>query len=163
MDILSHGIYSVALNGSLEKKKLNKKDILVSFLWGTAPDLLSLGPLFIVGILNGSFDHHSPLFGRDYAGAIYPITHSLVIFSLAFLAVYLLRRKIYIPMLGWGLHILTDIPTHSKDFYPTPFLYPLSDYKFLYGVNWRTPVVWMLIWVIGLLWIYLAFRKKKTS
>lgn len=56
-------------------------------------------------------------------------------------------------LLGWGLHILMDIPTHSKTFYPTPFLWPFLDWTFD-GISWGQP--WFMIvnysLIIFLLW-----------
>lgn len=70
----------------------------------------------------------------------YTITHSLVVFALAFGAVWLIARKPVWIMGAWGLHILIDIPTHSMALFPTPFLWPISDYRFD-GVAWDHPLV----------------------
>jgi hypothetical protein len=61
-----------------------------------------------------------------------------------------------IEMLGWALHILIDIPTHSLRFFATPFLWPLSDYRFN-GISWGNrwfmlanytalAIVYILLW-----------------
>lgn len=63
-------------------------------------------------------------------------------------------------MLAWGVHILVDIPTHSYRFYPTPFLWPLSGWKFN-GFSWGTP--WFIVVNYGalLLTIWWLRQKKK--
>jgi len=90
---------------------------------------------------------------------LYHMSHSLIIFLALFFLVwmfhrYRLRRKKkseeatlkdtrrqtyrcppYWEMTGWFIHIITDIPTHSATFYPTLFLWPLSDWCFD-GVSW---------------------------
>lgn len=94
------------------------------------------------------------------ASVLYQYSHSIVIFFWLFFAIIVyryIRRPIpgttrfrlhehwwLVPweMLGWLLHILSDIPTHSYRFYPTPFLWPLSSFKFD-GFSWGTP--WFLI------------------
>lgn len=40
-------------------------------------------------------------------------------------------------LLGWAIHIIIDIPTHKTDFYPTPFLWPLSN-KIIEGYAWAS-------------------------
>lgn len=103
--------------------------------------------------------------------ATYQFTHSLVVFGAALVGVMVVRcfrgRKqtstistavkivevpkhsmwqvhpwVYLPMLAWGLHILADIPTHRRAFFPTPFLWPLSDYT-VNAISWANP--WFLI------------------
>ena len=70
-------------------------------------------------------------------------------------------------MLGWGLHILIDIPTHSYQFYPTPLLWPVSSWKFN-GFSWTTP--WFIIvnylailLVYALLYILRKRRRQKIK
>ena len=41
---------------------------------------------------------------------------------------------------AWGLHVVMDIPLHSADFFPTPFLWPLSEWTFN-GWEWMTPSI----------------------
>jgi hypothetical protein len=65
-------------------------------------------------------------------------------------------------MLGWLLHIILDIPSHSIDFFATPFLFPVSDYVFQYGARWSIP--WFMILnysLLLILFVYLFFIKKK--
>ena len=33
-------------------------------------------------------------------------------------------------MLVWPMHIIVDFFTHSLEFFPTPILWPVSDYRF---------------------------------
>jgi len=68
---------------------------------------------------------------------LYGITHSLFVISLVFLFVFLIFQTIPIYLLAWPIHVLMDIPTHRKDFLPTPFLWPFSNYAFP-GISWGT-------------------------
>jgi len=50
------------------------------------------------------------------------------------------------------------ILTHSYRFYPTPFLWPISAWRF-HGLSWRTP--WFMVLNYStLLMIYLFFRLR---
>lgn len=160
MDILSHGVYSIALNKTVDKKKKSVREIFVAFFWGIAPDLFAMSPSFLIALSMGSFDHHAYWKGYDISGFLYPLTHSLIIFGAIFLAVYLLIKRWYLSMLGWGLHILFDIPFHTQDFYPTPFLFPISSYMLPFGILWRTPEIWASLWAIGIIWVVWAFYGK---
>lgn len=61
---------------------------------------------------------------------------------------------------AWGLHILTDIPTHRRAFFPTPFLWPFSNYT-VDAISWANPwfffanlVALAVVYVVlGLYWI----------
>lgn len=64
---------------------------------------------------------------------------------------------------AWFLHILMDIPTHTYRFYPTPFLWPVSDVK-LNGFSWATP--WFMIVnysIIILIYLYFYLKKQKKD
>ena len=69
---------------------------------------------------------------------------------------------IFWPMLGWALHVLIDIPTHP-DFYNTPFLFPLSDFKNTHGVSWAHPVFMAInygLLIAAYIGIYIYQKKK---
>ncbi|HAG27576.1 TPA: hypothetical protein DCG61_02245 [Patescibacteria group bacterium] len=163
MDIIAHGVYNIALQRTIKKDKKTRKEILTAFWWGIMPDLLAFGIPFISAIFVGSLNHHQNIGGFDLASTVYPYTHSLVIFSLVFLAIYAVRRKWYLPMLGWGFHVLLDIPFHTPEFYPTPFLFPLSSYTLPFGISWGTPVVWIAIWVVVLLWLGILYKQRNNK
>ena len=163
MDIIAHGVYNIALQRTIKKDKKTRKEILTAFWWGIMPDLLAFGIPFISAIFVGSLNHHQNIGGFDLASTVYPYTHSLVIFSLVFLAIYAVRRKWYLPMLGWGFHVLLDIPFHTPEFYPTPFLFPLSSYTLPFGISWGTPVVWLAIWVVVLLWVGILYKQRNNK
>jgi hypothetical protein len=105
-----------------------------------------------------------------YAQTFYNCTHSLVVFTLVFVATWIASRRVFLPLLAWGLHVLIDIPTHTIDLFPTPFLWPLSDFK-LDGIAWNRPGIFipnvvLLIVVYGL-WItrraYATKNRRRDS
>ena len=71
----------------------------------------------------------------------------------------------YWEMTGWMLHSMIDIPTHTRRLYPTPFLWPLSDFT-IDGISWGRP--WFLALnysalVIVFLLLRLKSRKKQEG
>ena len=158
MDIISHSAWSFLAAKAINVKKVERplRPWHVVF-WGIAPDLFSFAIFFFWVIKSIAFGETSPELvpsGTDepvvdgkysismVTAALYSMSHSIIIFFAIFVIVLLLRRRPYWEMLGWGLHILIDVPTHSYHFYPTPVLWPLSEWKFD-GISWATP--WLII------------------
>ena len=154
MDTLAHGLWSYAIFHS-------KKYALLATLFGVLPDLLSFGILFVINLFSGKFHRGPPPLDTipRWLFAAYNMTHSLIIFSAVFLVIFLITKSWYWPLLAWAIHILIDIPTHSFNFFPTPFLWPISNYKFD-GISWATP--WFMLINYGSLAIIytLIFLKK---
>ena len=93
---------------------------------------------------------------------LYPAGHSLIVFLLVFGVATVLARRIVFEMLGWLLHILIDIPTHSFSYYATRFLWPLSDYR-VDGIPWWTPWFWTATYgALGVAW-FVLWRKGWIS
>jgi hypothetical protein len=69
-----------------------------------------------------------------------------------------------LELLGWGLHILIDIPTH-RGIFAVHFLWPLSSFGFE-GIRWESP--WFLTVNYGALmmlfgWMWLSRRKTDLA
>ena len=165
MDIISHGLWAGAVLG-----RRSRKEFWWSFALGMAPDLLSFGVftgMMILGLASSpDWSAGPPPDGAipPYVHLLYNITHSLVVFALAFFAVWLIRRKPFLPLLAWGLHIGIDIPTHSTEFFPTPFLWPFFDNIRVDGISWGHPVIFIpnvILLIVVYLWFFRA--KNKTS
>ena len=62
---------------------------------------------------------------------------------------------------GWALHIILDIGTHPAEYYPTRFLWPLSDAHFG-GISWRTPWFLLLDYALLALCFFLLQKEKGT-
>jgi len=167
MDIVSHGLW-----GGVAFGQKNKRLYWWSFFFGVAPDLFSFGIFTlanILGLVSGpdwSSGRPDPSAIPSYVYSLYDVTHSLIVFALIFGLVWALRRRPYMPMLAWALHILVDIPTHSSLFFPTPFLWPISSYNFQ-GISWGQPVVFIpnLILLAGcyFFWWIRVRNKKRTA
>ena len=143
MDILAHALWTHAVHrGVAIKNNFNptKKAIWIAIFFGLAPDLFSFGPYFIREISYRGLQFFSggppdPSTIPSYIYNSYSYTHSLVLFLVVFAVVWALKGKPFWLMYGWGLHILIDIFSHSTSFFPTPFLFPLSNFR-INGWSW---------------------------
>lgn len=178
MDVFAHTLWTNAVF-HLKYNQQRKMRYLAAF-FGVVPDLIGFAPLFVYLIVSGrifsgeQFPFESTNWTFSFAENAYNYTHSFVVFLSVFLIVSLsvnlykkyfaTQNKIWFfwPMLGWGFHILLDIPTHP-DFYHTPFLFPLSDYKYTGGVSWAHPTFMAINYGL-LICAYIAvyiYQKKK--
>ncbi len=130
MDIISHGLYGALLARSIKKKS----SLWLAFFVGMMPDLLSFGPHFVASFI---FQDENLFNIPPYVHTLYNFTHSLII-ALIVLGLLWYLKKFRVEFLAWPLHILCDIPTHAKDFFPTPFLWPLSNFH-VDGIRWSDP------------------------
>lgn len=194
MDIFSHGLWTGAaaelLNRTKFKMRPRKLHVIWTAFWGVFPDLFAFGlpmSVIIVRSLFGLPNQYTPdpvdfepagdpaaLFrGSSSAAEIffsrlpaffYHVSHSIFVFAAIFGLVWLLCKRPVWEMGGWLFHILIDIPTHSYRFYPTPFLWPLSGFKFN-SFSWAEP--WFLVPnYIAILIVYLllrALRRRRSE
>jgi hypothetical protein len=164
MDIISHALYGGVVFG-----RKNYRDYLMAFLIGLSPDLFSFG-IFSLARLMGfekevdfSKGHLDASLIPQYVDVLYNFTHSLVIFALVFLGVWFFRKKPYWPLGAWVLHILIDIPSHSFAFFPTPFLWPVSDFK-IDGIGWGNPIIFFPnVAILVILYAFFWYKKRKKS
>lgn len=184
MDVFAHTLWTNALFHIKYHKQRRLRYIAAFF--GVLPDLVGFAPLFLYLIFSGrifsgeQFPFAETNWTFGFAEQAYNFTHSIVIFALVFgivlfvgnLYKYLKNRQnpvnatykfwFFWPMLGWALHILIDLPTHP-DFYHTPILFPLSDFKYTGGVAWSHPTFMATNYAL-LVAAYIAiyiYQKKK--
>jgi len=137
MDILSHGLW-----GGVAFGRQSRRSYWWAFFFGVMPDLFSFGPFFLQKLWGHGFEFGPPDAASIpmYVYELYDVTHSLVTFAVVFiLASLFLRRPMWV-MLAWPFHVVMDIFTHSNEFFPTPFLWPISDYHFG-GISWGHPYI----------------------
>ena len=134
-----------------------------------SPDIFSFGIYMAARILGISQDvdfskgHMDQSLVPYYVHGLYNITHSLIIAGLVFFLVWLFLKKFYWPLAAWPLHIIVDIPSHSANFFPTPFLWPISDFTFN-GIGWGNPIIFFPnIIIIILLYIIFFYKKRKDK
>ena len=165
MEIVAHGLWAAA--GAVAASKAAKRRISIGWTvwWGVFPDVLAFGPPVAVGlwlrIARGASATQAQghMLPRLHIGLpLYPAGHSLIVFLVAFGLTSMLARRLVLPMLGWLLHILIDIPTHSFRYYATPFLWPISDFR-INGIPWWTRWFWMATYA-ALAVVYFALWRK---
>lgn len=167
MDIISHGLW-----GSIAFGRTGRSSFWWSFFFGVLPDLSSFG-LYTLGTWVRLFPHPDWRSGEHpipeeipvFVHTLYNYSHSLIIFLVVFGFIWLIRRRPIWPVAAWGLHIFVDIPTHSSDFFPTPFLFPLSDFH-INGISWSNPIIFfpnVLLLFMGLIWFLWRYRSSKKG
>lgn len=163
MDVFAHTLWTNAVArkaNNIAQKKRSKFRVHVGWaaFWGVFPDFFAFTVPFLIVIYKVIFsglsfsyvrEHHGLVSGFDIAGYLYQFSHSVVIWALVFVLIWILSKRPRYELLGWLLHILIDIPSHAPSFYPTPFLFPVSTYVFPYGVSWGNK--WYMIINYGLL------------
>ena len=177
MDIFSHGLWATigakSINKAQNKRRIN---LWAAALWGVFPDLFafSIPFVFVIGSVvfsGGHFGdfrppHTGEPMGRDsvwmfqLSHSLYNLSHSAIVFSVVFLCVWAYFKQARLELLGWLLHILMDVPTHTYAFFPTPVFWPIFDWKFS-GFSWGQP--WFLLLdysLLLLLYVYLWKRRK---
>jgi membrane-bound metal-dependent hydrolase YbcI (DUF457 family) len=165
MDFISHGLW-----GGVAFGRKSRKIYLLAFGISIMPDILTEGLFFALYLLNiggmpGWENGHPnitdyPLFAQN----LYNITHSLVIFAFVFALIWATRKRPLWIIGAWGLHILIDIPTHALVLFPTPFLWPISNYR-VNGIGWDNPYIMVvdiiLLIAVYSLWLYPRVFSKK--
>tara|TARA_B100000614_G_scaffold84013_1_gene75516 strand:+ start:646 stop:1131 length:486 start_codon:yes stop_codon:yes gene_type:complete len=157
MDTFSHALWGKGLFGY-------RKYRWYSILFGVIPDLSSFGVFSLYNLLINPAPFK---FGKpdkndipEWVDILYNISHSLVIAFLFIAIVYCLKKDLCFPMLAWPFHIFLDFFTHADDYYETPILEPLSNYRFE-GISWTNPYIWFgNVLCIILVFVY---RRKKTT
>lgn len=164
MDILSHGLWAAAGGKALSNRPStgsgnNRLNLKWSFFWGMFPDLFAFTVPVIWMLFNAAMgtlpqggwpgrnefepSAHDGLPVMRLATTLYQYSHSIIVFAIVatVLLFYCSRagKRTPLEMLGWPLHILMDIPTHSYRFFPTPVFWPISQWKFD-GFSWAHPV-----------------------
>ncbi|HYW42111.1 MAG TPA: hypothetical protein VE959_04590 [Bryobacteraceae bacterium] len=160
MEIVAHGLWAAA--AAITAKRSTNASIRVGWTiwWSVFPDVLAFGPSVAVGVwlrlTGGVHGGHVPHVNLGLP--LYPAGHSLLVFLLLFGITTILTRRIVFELLGWLLHILIDIPTHSFSYYATRFLWPISDFR-IDGIAWWTPWFWISTYV-ALATVYVVLWRK---
>ena len=166
MDFIFHGATNVALQKTIEQKKetprVRWQGWWYAFLWGAIADLVPFTVPVVYSIFKGiAFWAGENPEMLQVSQNMYQYTHSLVIFGALFLLVRAITKKWHLPMLGWALHIVMDMPLHAPEYFPTPFLFPLSSWTLPFGISWTTWWIWGSVWIVLIGWFVWLKRNKK--
>ncbi|HLA39458.1 MAG TPA: hypothetical protein VJ417_05640 [Candidatus Glassbacteria bacterium] len=161
MDTLAHGLWGGMIAGW-------KKRFGLAFLFGMAPDLLSFGLWMAIRWMHGQLQQGRPNLHAlpDWLHTAYNFTHSLIIIGSIWALLWWWQRELAVPFSAWIIHILCDIPTHTRRFFPTPFLFPLSDFTvngFSWGQRWFMILNYSCLLVMATAWIISRHRRRKSS
>lgn len=143
MDILAHALWTAAAAIPLRQRLRRPIHLGWVVFWGIFPDIISFAIPAVVRVwwyatgVNASLlpDAKSAQHFQ-FVWELYYASHSLVTFAATFGIVWVVARRPVLEMLGWCLHILTDIPTHQGIF-ALHFLWPLSSYC-ISGLRWES-------------------------
>ena len=134
-----------------------------AIIFGVLPDTLSWFLFMLYNIFFNGFHWGKPTLFElpSWMVSLYGVTHSLIVFLVVAGIIYLIFKKIPIYIYAWPIHILMDIPTHSRDFLPTPFLWPISNW-FFPGFSWGQLWFMILNWSLIFLFLgYIIYQKIK--
>jgi hypothetical protein len=158
MDILAHFLWTFAIYWQHTKRW-------VAGLIGFIGDLVAFVPHMAYSLFAGTYASGRPELHLipDWVFLLYSISHSLVVFAVVAAIMWYANRKWFWLLGGWLLHIIIDIPTHTAGFFPTPFLWPLSDF-YVSGIGWSTG--WFMIAnysALAIIYTYLVMRVPRLS
>ena len=158
MDTLSHALWGKGLFGYRGKTWL-------ALFFGAMPDLFSFGVLFIFRFLSEGFSNIPIGDGAPLLESIpwwvfvnYDLSHSFVSALICISIVKKFNKNISFAMWAWPFHILLDFPFHSKAYFPTKLLWPLTEFSFD-GIPWSRPEIWFPN-LAGIIFLFIYRRYK---
>jgi hypothetical protein len=180
MDIVAHTLWAAAGAAVIHRRRpLSRRTGIAVLVLAALPDLLHLLPIagwWLFG--DGSFaalrgyavalpgqEPALPPLVQFWSHTLHCVMHSAPIAALVTGAVWAARRSFCIPLLGWWVHIVIDVFTHSADYYAVPVLYPFTERGFD-GIAWTTPWFMALNYLalagVGL-WLVLTSRRGASQ
>ena len=158
MDTISHALWGKGLFGYRKYKWL-------PVFFGAVPDLASFGLYFLYNLI---INPTTMKLGKpeltdipSWVFTMYNISHSLIIALLFIMLVYIIKRDVCFSMLAWPFHIILDFFTHSKEYFPTPIFWPISDYRFD-GIPWSNKYI-MIGNIICIFFVFVYRRKTNNK
>ena len=158
MDTISHALWGKGLFGYRKYKWL-------PVFFGAVPDLASFGLYFLYNLI---INPTTMKLGKpeltdipSWVFTMYNISHSLIIALLFIMLVYIIKRDVCFSMLAWPFHIILDFFTHSKEYFPTPIFWPISDYRFD-GIPWSNKYI-MIGNIICIFFVFVYRRNIKNN
>lgn len=101
----------------------------------------------------------------EWVFTLYNISHSLFVAFGVIILLYAILRKFPWYALAWPIAIVMDLFTHTRDFLPTPFLWPVSSWRFD-GISWGSR--WFIIAnyaaiAVAFIVIYAAKKRRERA
>lgn len=157
MDILSHGLWAGLALAALKTRAQPTRGIVsATIALAVLPDLLQLLPVAFDALFRGQgwallWQYATALPGQEpllsppkasLAHHLHCVAHSALVAGVLTAAIGFWTGRFWWPLLGWWMHILIDVFTHSAEFFPSPVFYPLTYWGFD-GIAWNTP--WFMV------------------
>ena len=157
MDYASHGIWSYIFFHKIKKP-------FYAVLFGLLPDSTSWLIYAIYRLIISDNGLGKPALNEipNWVFILYNISHSIFTAILAITLISILVKKLSVYALAWPIAIIMDVFTHRRDFLPTPFLWPISEWKFD-GFSWGNKTFLIVNYIamsICLIIIYMRKRKR---
>lgn len=162
MDGLAHTLWGYTLNKKISKRASFKE----ALLWSNIPDIIGLHPLLLWRLFTeGKFLEKNMSDFPSWFVDGYAFGHSLLPFLIVFvIAFFINKRKFYLPMLAWLLHIVCDLFLHPLEMNPIKLFYPLSNMVFPHHISYIRSVWPVVLNYIILISVYMiAFKKNKKE
>ena len=177
MDIVAHTLWAGAGMAMLHRREvLPRRTVVATLILAALPDVLHLAPIAMWWMFaDGTFaalpgyamavpgqEPWLPPWVQLWSHHLHCLMHSAPVAGLVTLIVWAVRRAFWIPLLGWWLHIVIDVFTHSADYNAVPVLYPFTQRGFD-GIAWTTP--WFMLLNYAALaavagWLMLTRRRE---
>ncbi len=176
VDIVAHTLWAAAGMAAWSRQRpIAPATIAATIGLAALPDILQLVPIALWWIFGDGTWSVVQAYGFALPGQepalpplvlllshhLHCVLHSLFAVAAVTLVLWLLRRALWIPLLGWWSHIVIDVFTHSADYYPAPVLYPITERGFD-GIAWNTP--WSLALnyaALGAVGIWFVLNRKR--
>jgi len=155
MDYAAHGFWSYIIFNWIPKP-------LYAVLFGLMPDTLSWFIYAVYRIATKGY-FGKPVLAEipGWAFTLYDISHSLVVASAIILLIFIVLRRVPVYVFAWPIAITMDVFTHSRKFLPTPFLWPISEWRFP-GISWGTRWFMALNYAaITAALIFIIFKRRR--
>ena len=175
MDILAHGLWAGAAVMAIAPQRKPRRAIWVwTVVLAVMPDLGHMLPVtgWAMSTLSGGdwwqyamavpgLEPAMPEAVRLLAHHLHCVLHSAVVAAAVTALVWWRWRVLWLPLLGWWLHIVIDVFTHSADFFPSPIFYPFTYWGFD-GWAWNQPAALVSNYVaLGGVWLWLLQTRQR--
>ena len=130
MDYLAHGFWSYIFFHRIKKP-------FYAVFFGLMPDNLSWVIYLFYRMIKMEYIPGPPQVDAipQFFFTLYGISHSLIVFGFVAVIIYLIFKRIPVYIYAWPIAIIIDLLTHTREFLPTPFLWPISKWTFP-GISW---------------------------
>jgi hypothetical protein len=176
MDIVAHGLWAGAAVVALASPgQPARRALLATVALAVVPDLGHMLPVTGWALTHLSsvdwWQYVTALPGQEppmppavvlWAHHLHCVFHSALVAALVTALVWLRWRVFWLPLLGWWLHIVIDVFTHSADFFPSPVFYPLTYWGFD-GWAWNRPMFLAFNYLaLAAVWAVLLWQRHRA-